>query len=382
MDDSDSFGDYAARIAALPNGVYPAETIPAQTTLVAQGLQDTVGIKLLWTDVGADGYLIIRKENVIPESSADGTVVYNSNYADDGFTDTNVSRGKKYYYRIFCRNAKNQYQSTETGAIAFIDYIDRSGQISVADLKVGDTIKFGQYGTTLYTWKIVDTADKSKGFVTVAADQNPGNLMFDAPENDASTPNPVTNRKNQGNNRWLFSNARQFLNSDKAKNEWFAKQHDYDVRPSYYNTDAFLKDFTDYEKNIIVSKTNVCVRDTNDSGGTETCIDKIWLPSSFAMGLEVTKEDDHVYESYSDNAARSYQSNYWLRTVNNATSTPNTASGVRFVNSSGSLNNCSTYNICALRPFCLLPTSAFLLWSESDSAYYFADDTIRNPKEN
>lgn len=379
--EDDSFGTYANRIAEIPNGIYAAETIPVQTTLIAQGLQDTVGIKLMWTDVDAAGYLIVRRENAQPESAADGTVVYNGTYAENGYIDTNVAKGHKYYYRIFCRNTKNQYQSTETGAIAFVDYIDRSGQISVAELKIGDVVKFGQYGTTVYTWKVVDTLDKKKGYIAVAADQNLGNLQFDAPENDASTPNPVTNRKNQGNNRWLFSNARQFLNSDGAKNEWFKKQHDYDVRPSYYNSDAFLKDFTDYEKNIIVSKTNTCIRDTNDGGGTETCIDKIWLPSSYAMGLEITKEEDHVYEAFSDNTSRAYQSNYWLRTINNVTSTPNTGSGVRYVSSSGTLNSVNANNGCALRPFCLLSASAFLLWSDSDNAYYFADDTIRNPKE-
>lgn len=379
--EDDSFGTYANRIAEIPNGIYAAETIPVQTTLIAQGLQDTVGIKLMWTDVDAAGYLIVRRENAQPESAADGTVVYNGTYAENGYIDTNVAKGHKYYYRIFCRNTKNQYQSTETGAIAFVDYIDRSGQISVAELKIGDVVKFGQYGTTVYTWKVVDTLDKKKGYIAVAADQNLGNLQFDAPENDTSTPNPVTNRKNQGNNRWLFSNARQFLNSDGAKNEWFKKQHDYDVRPPYYNSDAFLKDFTDYEKNIIVSKTNTCIRDTNDGGGTETCIDKIWLPSSYAMGLEITKEEDHVYEAFSDNASRAYQSNYWLRTINNVTSTPNTGSGVRFVISSGSLASYNANGGYALRPFCLLSTSAFLLWSDSDNAYYFADDTIRNPKE-
>ena len=143
--------------------------------------------------------------------------------------------------------------------------------------------------------------------------------------------------------------------------------------------DAFQKDFTDYEKAIIVVKTNTCIRDALDGGGSETMQDKIWLASSYAMGLEVVQplEDDHIYEAFIDNASRAYQSNYWLRTINGTTS----ANSVRIVNSGGSLTlNYANSNI-ALRPFCLLPTSTYVQWSESDNAYYFPDDTTRNPVE-
>lgn len=141
--------------------------------------------------------------------------------------------------------------------------------------------------------------------------------------------------------------------------------------------DAFLKDFTDYEKAVIVTKTNTCIRDVLDGGGSETMQDKIWLASSFAMGLEVVQplEDDHIYEAFTDNASRTYQSNYWLRTINGTTS----ANSVRIVHSGGSLGHSSASNNLALRPFCLLPTSTYVQWSESDNAYYFPDDTVRNP---
>lgn len=108
--------------------------------------------------------------------------------------------------------------------------------------------------------------------------------------------------------------------------------------------------------------------------------DKIWLASSYAMGLEVVQplEDDHIYEAFIDNASRAYQSNYWLRTINGTTS----ANSVRIVNSGGSLtSNSANYSVSALRPFCLLPTSAYVQWSESDNAYYFPDDTTHNPVE-
>ena len=374
VEPDDSLNDYATRISAIPNDVYPAETLPAQTNLSASGLQDSVGIKLNWSNVNASGYLILRKENAMPTTSADGAIVYNGGYAVDGYTDTGVQKGKVYYYRIFPRNAKNQYQSTEDGAVVMVDYKDRTGQTLIQDLPLGTKIKFGQWNGSDYFWEIVDTQDKNSGYVTMAADQNLGNRQFDAPE----TNNPITNRKSQGNNRWAYSAVRQLLNSGGDTDAWWTAQHEYDVAPSYASqVPGFLKDFTEYEKGIIVTKTNRCVLDTNDGGGSETVQDKVWLPSSYAMGLEIFQplEDDHTYEAYTSNSERAYQSNYWLRTINGTSS----ASSVRVVNSSGALGNGTASSSSAVRPFCLLPTSAYMLWSDSDEAYVFADDSQRNP---
>ena len=376
VENTDSLSDYATRITAIPNNVSAAETLPNQTTLIATGLNDSVGIKLNWTDVNASGYLILRKENAKPTTSADGSIVYNGVYASAGYTDTNVQKGKVYYYRIFCRNSKNQYQSTEDGAVAMVDYKDRTGQTLINDLPLGSKIKFGEWNGSEYFWEIVDTQDKNSGYVTVVADQNLGNRQFDAPETD----NPVTNRKNQGNNRWLYSAVRQLLNSSDVAGSWWTAQHEYDVAPSYATQiDGFLKDFTTYEKNIIVSKTNRCNLDTNDGSGSETMIDKVWLPSSYAMGTELFQplEDDHVYEAYTDNVSRAYQSNWWLRTINGTSS----ASNVRYLYSNGALNSITANNgsNVVVRPFCQLPTSAYMTWSDSDEAYVFADDSQRNP---
>ena len=376
VEDTDSLNDYATLILEIPSAVNPTETIPAQTVLSAQGLQETLGIKLNWKDVDAAGYLIVRKENLAPESTADGTTVFRGTGTE--YTDEDVSRGVVYYYRIFPYNDLSQYQAVEDGSVAMVDYVDRSGQVAIADLAVGDTIKFGEYDGALYTWKVVDNQEKDQGFVTMCADQNLGTMAFDEKENASANPNPVTARTTGGNNRWLYSNARQILNSDAAKGEWYSPQHDYDVAPGYATSkNGFLKDFTDYEKEIIVQKTNKCVLDTNDGGGSETMIDKIWLPSTYAMGLEVTLrplEDDVVYEYFDSNEKRSYTSNYWTRTINGTTS----ASGVRYVVSSGSLYSYAANSSNALRPFCLLPTSAYVRWSDSDGAYILADDSQRN----
>lgn len=374
VEPDDSLNDYATRISAIPNDIYPAETLPVQTNLSASGLQDSIGIKLNWSDVNASGYLILRKENAMPVTSADGEIVYNGTYAVDGYTDTGVQKGKVYYYRIFPRNSKNQYQSLEDGAVAMVDYKDRTGQTLLGDLPLGTKIKFGQWNGSDFFWEVVDTQDKASGFVTVAADQNLGNRQYDAPEPDS----PIMNRRTQGNNRWAYSAVRQLLNSDQDTGAWWTAQYEYDAEPSYAaQISGFMKDFTTYEKGIVVTKTNKCIIPNDDGGGTETAQDKFWFPSYYAMGLGVIQplEDNHIYEKFVDNESRSYQSNYWLRSINGAES----PSGVRLVVSGGTAIGNTASNSYAVRPFCQLPTSAYMTWSDSDEAYVFADDSQRNP---
>lgn len=379
--DTDSLNSYAEKIGQIPSAVNPTGSLPEQTRIVADTLQETLGIKLTWTDVSAAGYLVKRKETGFPATTADGDTV--CNVKDTTFTDTDVTRGKTYYYRIFPYNSQTQYQAIEDGACVKVEYKDRTGQKTIGELELDDKIKFGFYESQLLTWTVKDTLTKKEGYISVACDQNLGNIQFDAPENASDNVNPITARKNQGNNRYLYSTVRQIINSDQAKGTWWAKQHDYDVAPSYATQKAgFLSEFTDYEKEILYPRKIKCVLDTNDGGGSETMTDKMWLASSYEVGLEVTvpTENAHVFDGFTDNTSRSYTSNWWLRTVQDANSAnPKSASGVRFVNASGAMSNIAAFNSSvAARPFCSLPTSAYVRWSDSDSTYILADDSQRN----
>ena len=368
-----SLNGYAEKIGEIPSAVVPTEDLPEQTVITGYGLQETVGIKLSWRNVNAAGYLVKRKLGGVPLSTADGDTV--CDIADTTYTDTGVQKGLEYYYRIFPYNTKRQFQAELGASTVRVEYKSRENQVRVQDLKVGDMLKFGRYGTSDYFWKVCDTLTKDKGYISVAAEQNLGNLQWDAPENAKDNPNPITNRKNQGNNRYAFSNVRQLLNTDKEKGTWYVKQHDYDVSPSYATSyNGFLHDFTDYEKEIIYTRSIACVLDEADGGGLETVEDKIWLPASYEMGLEIrTEESDHVFDGFPNAESRKYQSNYWLRTMNGS------ASSVRCVITSGALSVSGADASSAVRPFCSLPTSAYLRWSDSDKAYVFADDSTRNP---
>lgn len=378
--DTDSLNSYAEKIGQIPSAVNPTGSLPEQTRIVADTLQETLGIKLTWTDVSAAGYLVKRKETGFPATTADGDTVCNAE--DTTFTDTDVARGKTYYYRIFPYNSQTQYQAIEDGACVKVEYKDRTGQKTIGELELEDKIKFGFYENQSLTWTVKDTLTKKEGYISVACDQNLGNIQFDAPENASDNANPITARKNQGNNRYLYSAVRQIINSDQAKGAWWTKQHDYDVAPSYATQKAgFLSEFTDYEKEILYQRKLKCVLDTNDGGGSETMTDKMWLASSYEVGLEVTvpTENTHVFDGFTDNTSRSYTSNWWLRTVQDTNSSnPKTASGVRNVVASGSMGYGAAYNGSAARPFCSLPTSAYVRWSDSDSAYILADDSQRN----
>lgn len=389
VEDTDSLGDYANRVREIPSTVVPTETIPKVSTLTVADIYGSGPgqIRCNWTDVGAAGYLLVRKVDHAPQSTSDGDRVFNGTGTE--YVDTNVVVGTLYYYRVFPHNAIGQYQAAEEDkSIKSALVRDRTGLKLLSDLDVGEKIMFGAYEGASLTWTICDKQDVDQGYLTVCCDQPPiGNQVFDAPENASNNPNPINNRKNNGNNRWAFSNVRQWLNTDIVKNEWFTAQHDYDVRPGYYNRNGFMYGFTDYEKNIVVEKRNRCVLDDNDGGGMEEALDKFWLASSYAVGLEILptngaftqQEDDHIYELFNSNNARKFQNNWWLRTVQQtATDVFNSANNVRnVIGSSGGLNSNNANNGNSPRPFCLLPTSAYMRWSDSDSAYIFADDSQR-----
>ena len=381
VEPSDSFNAYADRIKAIPNGVTPTSTLPPQTVLVADALYETPSIQLKWQDTGANGYRIVKRENIAPTNVLDGETVFNG--TGTTYTDTTVEVGKIYYYRIFPYNAEKQYQTEETKSIAKVDYKDRTGQVLLGSLKAGDTIVFGTYNGTKIKWTIFDTLDKEKGFVTVGSLASPaGRMIFDQPENASGNPNPISQRKSYGNNRYYLSNIRQWLNSNKPKNEWWTASHDYDTAPPYKSWNGFMYEITDYEKSIIVPKSVKCILDKNDGGGSETMTDYFFLCSSYAMGGEFIYplEDEHIYEWVEGVGAnnRKFEANYWCRTINGTSS----FSQVRFFGSSGGLFNYNaSYSYTnggnlLVRPFCQLSTSTYMQWSDSEKAYVLADTEV------
>ena len=378
---TEDFATFPDKIRSLPTEVSPTETLPKQTSLRATPNYTELSIALNWQNVDASGYLVKRKVGGIPQSTADGITVYNGAYPAEEVIDSGLSAGIIYGYRIFPYNAKTQYQARYDGSVLLVDLKDRTGQKQLRELAIDDILCFGSYNGSVLLWKIKDTYDKDLGVIGAAMETNIGNKQFDAPENDSENPNPITNRKNSGNNRMLYSNLFQWANSDAEANVWFQKQHDYDVAPGYASEAGFLNRFTDFEKNTALVETKLTrYIDQNDGGGTETFYGKMFMPSEALLGNANSAEDARAWEAFAErsNASRAWQANYWTGTIQDGAN-GKTASSVRNVNSSGSVYNnaANGFNVAA-RLFCQLNASAFVAYSDVLGGYYFVDDTERN----
>ena len=207
-------------------------------------------------------------------------------------------------------------------------------------------------------------------------------LCFDAKE----SANGNSDRRNYGNNRYIWSNLRKWLNSDAGAGAWYTAQHSADAPPStanvwngvnqYQTLAGFLNAFSANERAALLDTTITVGKSSTDGGGTETCVDKIFPLSCTEVGLS----GDHVCGSklaiFSDNSSRvatvtascvansNYSSNpsansawyYWLRDAY-----AGSANGARLVNSDGTLNGVSAYNgHYGLRPACNLSSDLLI----------------------
>lgn len=164
-------------------------------------------------------------------------------------------------------------------------------------------------------------------------------MCFDAKE----PSNGNSDRASYGNNRYIYSNLRQWLNSAAAAGAWYSAQHSADAAPTtanvwnsvnaYNSIAGFLNAFTANEQAALLSTTITVGKSTTDGGGTETCTDKIFPLSCTEVGLSGDHTCGSLLAIFSDNASRiatvtaecvansNYSSNpasgaawyYWLR---------------------------------------------------------------------
>lgn len=245
-------------------------------------------------------------------------------------------------------------------------------------------IKFGSlYGAPIIWIK----ADKNHaGYpansVTLVTNQIIKLLCFDAME----SANGNSDRRNYGNNRYVWSNLRKWLNSDAGAGAWYTAQHSADAPPStanvwngvnqYQTLAGFLNAFSANERAALLDTTITVGKSSTDGGGTETCVDKIFPLSCTEVGLS----GDHVCGSklaiFSDNSSRvatvtascvansNYSSNpsansawyYWLRDAY-----AGSADRARRVDSGGALNWHGAYlGDYGLRPACNLSSDLLI----------------------
>ena len=157
---------------------------------------------------------------------------------------------------------------------------------------------------------------------------------------DAVEPNNTNSKRKYGNNRWSVSNIRQWLNSDGAAGKWFTAQHEYDAPPTYADAPGFLAGFSADVLQHFTDITNTTKLNNVDGGGTETTVDKVFLPSFTEMGFGGNLEGSHLSIRYPDANSRIKQWNgsddiYWTRSPEPAMYPQN----VGFINAEGNSPN-------------------------------------------
>ena len=245
-------------------------------------------------------------------------------------------------------------------------------------------VKFGSLHGKPIIWQVADK--NHSGFpnnsVTLVTVQIIKMMCFDAKE----SANGNSDRRSYGNNRWIYSNIRQWLNSTAAANAWYAAQHSADAPPSaanvwdgvnqYQTIAGFLNAFTTNERNALLSTNRVVGRSSTDGGGTETCTDKIFLLTYTEVGLSGDVTAGSKLAIFSDNASRvatvtpecvansNYSSNpaansawyWWL-----ADAYAGSAYNARYVDSGGALGWSRAYSgLLGLRPACNLSSDLLI----------------------
>lgn len=355
--------------------------------------EDDAEITLMWADP-EDRYLddlkiaewqgtkIIRKEGSYPIADDDGVVVVDSTirnqYSTNGYKDTGLTNETTYYYMAFpytedaiSVDGTNRISATPTeidpNSWAGIQKIVRKG-LANDHFAVGDQIMANYDGVpTAFEVIGIDIdipADPDfTHSMTIQTKDCLHDIQFDAPE----PSNPDTNRKSYGNNRYIHSALKQWLNSDEATFIW-QSQHQYDVKPNanpeLYNGAGFLNRLDPELATVLGAVDKKVAKNTVvDGGGQEEFTDKVFLISPKEAGYTPSEMDadgvytgETVYPFYDGkgNANRiknlnDSPRNWWLRS-------PYVSSSyiVRRVYTSGSLDTNNASHSCGLSPACTI----------------------------
>lgn len=218
---------------------------------------------------------------------------------------------------------------------------------------------------------------------------------------DAKEPNNSnSDRKNYGNNRHIYSNLLQWLNSNATAGNWYSAKHSADQAPTTKSTHVSYNPYTSWAGFLAMldpdfvaelqNTTLTVVKSSTDGGSYETFTAKMFLASTTEVGLanENGIAEGSLLALFSNNASRvayptaecvsnsdGYSSSsfstskgwyWWLRTPISSG-----ASSVRFVYSDGTLIDSSAYGGGGgVRPLCNLKSSILVSDSPNASGNY------------
>jgi hypothetical protein len=190
---------------------------------------------------------------------------------------------------------------------ADVQAIVRRGQASKY-FSAGDAL-VANYDSNPVVWNVIginhDTpTDSARTYsLTIQARDCLQNVQFDAPE----PTNPDANRQLYGNNRYIHSAIRQWLNSNAATFTWVS-QHAYDAAPTGapYNGPGYLARLDPDLVAVIGAVNKQVAKATVDGGGQDLFSDKVFLLSRVEVygTSEGTVTGESPYAFY-DNLASS-----------------------------------------------------------------------------
>lgn len=313
-------------------------------------------INLTWknpvSDENYDHTVVVYKTDAFPETIEGGTQGYSG--TDESASISELELGKTYYIAVFTVSSSGVYGQPETIQIDI-----PAGQL-ISSLPSNSKVKLGKFNGQDLKWLVCrDSADQSLRLILEASSVGfVGNKMYD----NAEPSNSNTDRRSYGNNRYIWSNIHQWLNSNKAAGAWYSAQHSVDAPPSYTNVAGFLSEWTEKEISVLEIASWVVTKTSVDGGGTESFYRRIVLPSTTEMGLESgtggSKLD--IFNSNGDRVVSGVY--YWCRTPH-----PSYSSRVRGVITDGALDYYgANYSGSGVRPLCK-PLSNTLVSSEVDN---------------
>ena len=340
----------------------------AIATLVLTGVPDPVtelaeqhsgsSITLTWKNPTSDEFydhtVVVYKTDAFPTAIDDGTQGYSG--TDETATLSGLELGSTYYIAVFTVSAYGLYGEPQTVQVEI-----PAGQL-LSSLASGTKVKLGKWNNTDLQWKVArDTSDQSIRLVLEPTSVSLlGNKMYDNKE----PSNSDTNRRNYGNNRYIYSNIHQWLNATKATS-WYTAQHSTDAAPDYSSQAGFLSGWSENHIAALDRATLTVSRSSTDGGGTETFVSRVALMSTTELGLESGTGNGRL-DIFNSDGDRATGSVYWTRTPH-----PSYSSDARRVSTAGSLvMHVSAYYANGVRPLCSPKSTALVsLEMDGDNCY-------------
>lgn len=271
----------------------------------------------------------------------------------------------------------------------------------LSTLNVGDTLEVpvvsdwqSRFGVNI-VWKVADKNHTGypANSVTLITEKIIQLMCFDAKEED----NNNEKRAQYGNNRYIYSNLFQWLNSDASAGNWYSAKHSADAPPTpinvgfgndYNNLAGFINTLDSRFVTQLLETTLTVAKPSLDGGGYETFMAKMFNPSTTESGLGNLSgiEEGAILALFSNNDSRvafpsaecvsssEYSSSdfsiyngwwWWLRTPNPSSYT------VRYVMKDGASQSIYPYDgRYGVRPLCNLPGSFRVSETTNTSGHY------------